>query len=570
MWAYQGSGSVGPEGSAGPVTPSDLTGCRHRRVLNRAVGSGRLSPELTVSSVVERTLARYRARLRREAVAAALPTQPRFGERLVPTRVEVVDDATAGEQTLEAIAAGTRLIVGARLADGALACDVDLLVRTDDAAGPTTTMTYMPVTVTSHTVGAPSSRPQGRAARGAGVRTVDLGVLGLARPVPVAMKHRSTPVDSQKVAVAHTLLDVLGVASGDVGFIGAGLASCLVIPADRVVPGLVRALEAPVPAEPTRVRECGTCDFHNHCRARLLRTGDLSLMLPGDRAQRWRDRGVDTLAELAHEDAGETSALATAWLAGVGYLRRPMRRWMVRTDLWCGHTFRMPEHLVDGESPMGEELADAVEIDVDMEAHPSRGTFLWGTFDGGVYRSFTDFSRDGDAGRHVASFWTWLTARRAAAARGGRPCRVYCYSRQGENHWLRHYAGRHGGTVYPLPDGGEAVMPTLEEVNAFLASEEWVDVFALVGAAVAANSSLGLKAVAPLAGFTFSQDDVDGRVAVDLFEVAVGAEGTAASAAQRTLERYNADDCFATAAVRSWLRRGAPGIPALSRPLDRV
>ncbi|MDN6386799.1 MAG: hypothetical protein L0J86_03865, partial [Corynebacterium sp.] len=287
------------------------------------MGSGRLSPELTVSSVVERTLARYRARLRREAVAAALPTQPRFGERLVPTRVEVVDDATAGEQTLEAIAAGT-----------------------DDAAGPTTTMTYMPVTVTSHTVGAPSSRPQGRAARGAGVRTVDLGVLGLARPVPVAMKHRSTPVDSQKVAVAHTLLDVLGVASGDVGFIGAGLASCLVIPADRVVPGLVRALEAPVPAEPTRVRECGTCEFHNHCRARLLRTGDLSLMLPGDRAQRWRDRGVDTLAELAHEDAGETSALATAWLAGVGYLRRPMRRWMVRTDLWCGHTFRMPEHLV--------------------------------------------------------------------------------------------------------------------------------------------------------------------------------------------------------------------------------
>lgn len=113
-------------------------------------------------------------------------------------------------------------------------------------------------------------------------------------------------------------------------------------------------------------------------------------------------------------------------------------------------------------------------------------------------------------------------------------------------------------------------MPTLEEVEAFLRSDDWVDVFALVKAAVAANSSLGLKAVAPLAGFTFSQDDVDGRVAVDLFEVAVGTSRQDAQIAQRTLERYNADDCYATAAVRRWLRLGAPGIPALSRPLEKV
>ncbi|WP_363316432.1 ribonuclease H-like domain-containing protein [Corynebacterium sp.] len=540
-------------------------------MLTRALSSGRVSAEVTPEAVVDRATGRCRARLRRQAVAAALPRTSRFGERLVPTRVDVEDDGTAEEQTLEALAAGTRLIVGGRLADGALACDVDLLVRTDDGAGPTTGMTYMPVTVTSHTVAARTASTAGTAGtagrpRNTGVRVVDVAALGLARPLPVGLKHRSTPVDSQKVAVAHVLLEVMGLGSGDVGFIGADLSQCLVIPAERVVPGLVRALEAPVPAEPTRVRECGTCEFHNHCRARLLRNGDLSLMLPGDRAARWRDEGIGTLAELASAGRGETSALATAWLAGVGYLRRPLRRWIVRTDLWCGHTFRMPGRLLDGEEPMADELADAVEIDVDMEAHPDRGTFLWGTFDGSVYRSFADFGRSGDEGRHVASFWTWLSARRAAAADEGRVCRVYCYSRQGENHWLRHYAGRFGGARYPLPDGREAVMPTLDEVNDFLASEEWVDVFDLVRAAVAANSSLGLKSVAPLAGFTFSQEDVDGRVAVDLFEVAVGGDG----AAQRTLERYNADDCFATAAVRNWLRRGAPGIPALSQPLDSV
>ena len=568
MWEYEGTDATAAPAPVTPVTPADLTGCRHRRVLTRALPSGRVSAESTPDGIVDRVVSRYRARLRREAVAATLPREPRFGERLVPTRVDVDDDGTAEEQTLEALAAGTRLIVGGRLADGALACDVDLLVRTDAGTGPTTDMTYMPVTVTSHTVAATAAPRAPR--RDTGVRVVDVAALGLARPLPADLKHRSTPVDSQKVAVAHVLLGVLGLASGDVGFIGGDLARCLVIPAERVVPGFVRALEAPVPEAPTRVRECGTCWFHNHCRARLLRTGDLSLMLPGDRATRWREQGIDTLGELAEAGHGETSALATAWLAGVGYLRRPLRRWIVRTDLWCGHPFRMPARLVDGEEPMAEERADAVEIDVDMEAHPDRGTFLWGAFDGSVYRSFTDFGRSGDDGRHVAAFWTWLSARRAAAAEEGRVCRVYCYSQQGENHWLRHYARRYGGTRYPLADGRVAEMPTASEVDDFLASDEWVDVFDLVRAAVAANSSLGLKAVAPLAGFTFSQEDVDGRVAVDLFEVAVGGDGAAASAAQRTLERYNADDCFATAAVRNWLRRGAPGIPALSQPLDRV
>lgn len=559
---------AGSSDVAEPVTPADLTGCRHRRALARAAGTGRVSPEISVGARAERILAGIRARLRRQAVFDALPETPRFGERILPTRVDVVDDGTAEEQTLEALVSGVRLITGARLADGALACDIDLLVRTDAGTVPTPHMSYMPVTVTAHTVAAPSAKSS------AGVRTVDVAALGLATPVPVQWKHRSTPADSQKVAVAHTLLEGMDLASGDVGLIGADLASCLVIPAERVIPGLVRALSAPIPAEPTRVRECSGCTFHNQCRARLLHRGDLSLMLPGDKAAPLRERGIDTLAGLATAGEGETSALATAWLAGIGYLRRPLRQWITRSDLWCGHAFRMPDRLVDGETPMSTELADVVEIDVDMEAHPDRGTFLWGSFDGSAYRSFTDFSAQGDEGRHVACFWTWLTARRAAARGQGSRCRIYCYSRQGENYWLRYYARHYGGHRYRLADGAEVVMPRLAEVEDFLGSDEWVDVFALVRAAVAANSSLGLKAVAPMAGFTFSQDDIDGRVAVDLFELAVGGTGgtsgdaVASATAQRRLERYNADDCFATAAVRNWLRHGAPGIPALSHPLS--
>ncbi|MDN6282503.1 MAG: ribonuclease H-like domain-containing protein [Corynebacterium sp.] len=305
-------------------------------------------------------------------------------------------------------------------------------------------------------------------------------------------------------------------------------------------------------------------------------------MLPGDRGRQWRELGVHTLpdlAALADRPAELTTlpgvnredpALAAAWMAGVEFLRRPLRRWITGPDLWCGHAFRMPGHLGDGELPMAGEIGDAVEIDVDMEAHPSRGTFLWGTFDGSEYRPFTDFSRDGDEGEHVARYWTWLMARRRAAHDSYRVFRTYCYSQQGENHWMRSYATRFGGREY----APGIIMPTLSEVNAFLNSPEWVDVFALVKTALAANGSLGLKSVARLAGFTFSQEDVDGRAAVDLFEIAVGdvdgdadsddgARAEASSRARRTLERYNADDCYAPAAVRRWLRLGAPGVPPL-------
>jgi len=568
---------------AEPVTPAELTGCRRRSVLLRAAAAGRITPELSLTALVEHHTHHYRAELRKAAVRDALPTSKRLGDRVQLTRVDIVDDGTAEEQTLEALASGVRIITGARLSDGLLACEGDMLVRLDEDAGLTGSTAYLPITVSAHTVArrASPARTTGTGAqqRSRGVRVMDVAALGLSTPVSAPLRHRSNSADSQKAAVAHTSLDQLGLASGDVGFIGGGAGGynrCVVIPAERVLSGLVHALETPVPDQAMRVRECSECEFHNHCRRELVVRGDISLTLPGDRGARWRELGVSTLMDLAdladHPDElanvdgvnREDPALAAAWLAGVEFLRRPLHRWITRTELWCGHTFRMPDRLDDGELPMSTELEDAVEIDVDMEAHPTRGTFLWGTFDGEEYRPFADFSLNGDQGRHVTEYWTWLMARREAARIDGRVFRAYCYSQQGENHWMRNYAMTYGGTVY-RPG---VVMPTLAEVDAFLTSAQWVDVFALVKAALATNGSLGLKSVAKLAGFSFSQKDVDGRAAIDLFEVAVrheglGSEEVAASRARRTLERYNADDCYAPAAVRRWLRLGAPGVPPL-------
>src|SRR5699024_12465840 len=86
---------------------------------------------------------------------------------------------------------------------------------------------------------------------------------------------------------------------------------------------------------------------------------------------------------LAAAGAGEASALAAAWMRGEVAIRRPVQQW-----------YRGPLVLPQDPEP--------VEIDADGEAHPRRGTFLWGTFDGHQYVASAAFSPTGAAARHVA------------------------------------------------------------------------------------------------------------------------------------------------------------------------
>ncbi|MFE1514762.1 hypothetical protein ACFWIG_08920, partial [Corynebacterium bovis] len=71
--------------AAAPVTPADLTGCRHRAVLRRAAEAGVVPPETSPADLAEVLTHRYRAHLRRSAVRDRLPTAPRIGDRLIPT-----------------------------------------------------------------------------------------------------------------------------------------------------------------------------------------------------------------------------------------------------------------------------------------------------------------------------------------------------------------------------------------------------------------------------------------------------------------------------------------------------
>lgn len=490
---------------------------------------------------------------------AQLPTVARMGDRVQPTRVDISPGPTAVEETLEAMAAGTRIITGAHLEEDPLACTVDLLIRRDEGHGTDPGLCYAPVVISSRTVArAAKDSSQGDCA------VVDLPALSLSPGVAVPMRHRAVPVKAQQLALAHVILQAWGMAAADAGIIGhaagAAVDRCFFFPAQSLAAGLSAALSEPIPSQPQRVRECSHCEFHNHCRAQLVRTGDVSLLLPGDSSREVREAGIHTLGQLAGSGYGELSQLAQAWLDGDTALRRPVQCWITDPELWGGMEFQLPAR---GEQPMAEQLADVVDIEVDMEAHPQRGTFLWGTFDGSEYVSFSDYSSAGDGGAHVALLWAWLQEQERAAAAEDRRLRVWVYAAQGENYWLRHYARRCGGRVFSCDDGRTVRMPTIEEVERFISSDVWCDLFRIVHKALAGTGSLGLKTVAPLAGFRFSQEGMDGQAAVDLFEKAMGSDAAARATARTVLERYNCDDCVATRRVRSWLREGAPGISEL-------
>ena len=142
-----------------PLSPSDCVGCRHRAVLRRGakaqrpesqrpeVQRPRLHTPQDLEAYVEAVQHRANAEIRRNLVFQLLPTKPRIGDKLFPSRVDIdpIDRDTAVEQTLEALASGARLITRPVLAEGPFRVELDLLVRADQGKGVDEFMQYIPV-----------------------------------------------------------------------------------------------------------------------------------------------------------------------------------------------------------------------------------------------------------------------------------------------------------------------------------------------------------------------------------------------------------------------------------------
>lgn len=493
------------------VTASDLVGCRYRFPQRVA------HPEIPrLPAEVER---RQRLAAARELVLGALPTRRALGDGRGARpflRVDLADDPAADLATLEALAAGADLITGALFTGDGWRVGIDVLALT-------ATGSYLPVTISNHRVARRDERAR--------MLAVATNRLSLSEPLEVAYRQRHHVSDGYRLALAARALAELGLDSGLGGAIGQDRTRAFVAETAPLQPALDDALRAGWADRPRRLGECATCRFWDLCEPELEAMDDISLVLPGDKARTYRVRGIDTVQALIDARLGEPSTLAAAWRDGIPLLKR------------------LPE--VSGPR------AD-VEIDVDMEAYLDQGAYLWGAFDGQAYRGFVTWAALGgkDEAENFARFWGWLSTRRREAKEAGLSFAAYCYSAHGENHWLRQSARRFHGTYCGVPSE--------EEVQEFISSGEWVDVFASVRAQLVGTEGIGLKIVAREAGYFWADGDLDGETSIAAWRAAVSG-GPGAATAREALLRYNEDDTRATARVRQWLRDGAPGVPAVER-----
>ncbi|MDK7885210.1 TM0106 family RecB-like putative nuclease [Corynebacterium striatum] len=475
---------------------ADLVGCRYRLVQRRA------HPEIPRTHASLARAERHAAAV--DAALANLPVKAPGRFR----RIDIEgDEWERSMATLEALAYGYTHITNAVFATDEWKVEVDLLLQEGEK--------YTPVIVSNHRVARRNERARTLA--------VPTHRIGLSEPLEMPYKIRHHAVDGYRLAFAALALEELGLNSGRGGAIGQDRSQAFFTDTSRY--NVEGALAQPLPTGPRRVKECATCRFWQLCEPELVERDDISLFLPGDRANPYRERGIETVQALIDAHLGEPSQLAQAWREGQPLLRRA------------------------AASPsVGIEVPRAdVEVDVDMEAYLDQGAYLWGAWYQGEYRAFVTWEPLG--GRAEAAnfeeFWSWLMGLRAEAHAAGKTFAAYCYSAHGENHWMRMSAKRFG-------------RPALAEVEEFISSGEWVDMFVHVKCNFAGPYGLGLKTVAPLAGFEWPED-FDGEESVNARREALAGD---MEVRQQILD-YNAGDVQATRAIREFMSAGAPGVPNL-------
>lgn len=422
----------------------------------------------------------------------------------------------------------------------------ELLIRGGDG--------YVPVIVVNHRVSYPAKpdrRPNG--SLGAGSSTLTSPVWTWAPQPDPSRNGRNQRRDQLRLAQLTAMLRDLGLAASDDpqdlrgGVIGLD-ADCIVVHEmaplledyEEIFERRTAIAEQRVATTPRRIGECRSCPWWVRCGPELEERRDVSLVVGGNQSVVLNDAGITTIDQLAHyrgdppgdwpgnapfDDAVLT---AIAWLTDTPLIRRLEQPVVTRAD---------------------------VEVDVDMESYGEHGAYMWGTLltDNAdpsrpvVYRAFVTWEPlpTRDEGRSFGEFWTWLSAEREAAHEVGKTFAAYCYSQQAENRWLVGSAKRFAG-VPGVPSPGE--------IEAFIASDEWVDIYEAVGRNFVCPNGKGLKRVAPVAGFTWRDAEASGEASMDWYREAVGlGEATMDLTQRRRLLEYNEDDVRATKVLREWI-----------------
>lgn len=529
--------------------PRDLSGCEHRLFLDHS------HPDL-----VRDRPETPEARRRKDAAAehrAAVRDMIRGLHSDQLGSVAVVDDRLHEARvaaTLAACAAGVEWIWNATLPtdrETGRRGHAELLVRRGDG--------YLPIIVVNHRVSYPSKRD---AQRGDAQPSTVTSPVWTWSPAPDPTRNaRNQKRDQLRLAQLTAMLLDLGLAEStapdelSAGVIGLD-ADCIVVYAMASLLADYREVfvrrqaiaDQRVATVPRRIGECRGCPWWPRCRPELEERRDVSLVVGGNQTGVLADAGISTIDQLAHYDGpvpaewpgnvrfDDAVVTAIAWLTDTPLIRRHRETRVTRAD---------------------------VEVDVDMESFGEHGAYMWGTLltdnvdrDRPVrYRAFVTWQPlpTRDEARSFAGFWSWLQAERDAAHAAGKTFAAYCYSQQAENRWLLGSATRFAG---------EPGIPALEEVQAFIASSEWVDIYEAVVRNFVCPNGKGLKKVAPVAGFTWRDADAGGEASMDWYRRAAGFGGVPVDLGERTrLLEYNEDDVRATKVLREWMSDGAPGIP---------
>ena len=363
-------------------------------------------------------------------------------------------------------------------------------------------------------------------------------------------------------------------------------------------------------AGPELKSACTSCEFRTVCHDELLDADHISL-IPGitpTRAKVHYEAGVVTRSDLARFDwrtakvlaagvnvseglatgatmaptapvsdligARKTNALATLSELGIHTVSDFLGLHQGTADTYAGlHPKRLPEeidaarvakigkvHLKRGISDFRVPRAD-IEIDIDFE-NAAGGTtggviYLWGTrltvrnkalsIPGEAYRPFVTWADndDDDEARVFIEFWKWLQTLITLAANSKMSFAGYCYS-EAEARCMRHLARKHAG---------RPGMPTIEDVDALIDSDNWVDMYPLVNRNLLwPTESMSVKAVAKWARHSWRDEDASGDSSTVWYRDAVLHPDEAVRAAnQQRLLDYNEDDCVATLVLRDWL-----------------
>jgi predicted RecB family nuclease len=353
---------------------------------------------------------------------------------------------------------------------------------------------------------------------------------------------------------------------------------------------------------PVLVSECWTCPWAEHCMDQLEDgAGDVSL-LPRVGWRDWsahRERGITDRACLASLDhataqiigagvdparliglanddeladavtANQASKLASIGITSVSdippidartasYHRSGVNGLPEQIDLARAALGSEPVYRRRGVDVVDVPRAD-VEVDVDME-NVEDGCYMWGTWttdrtgtglvDAG-YRAFVTWEPLGGEAEvdNFGEFWTWLTGIQRLVESRGLTFRAYCYNQGAENRFLRSQ--------------GEAAR-VLGEVEAFIASDAWVDLLPVFRDQLITGQGNGLKETAPIAGFEWSVDEPNGDDSMVYYDLATDAEGAESSSARAWLLSYNEGDVRATAALREWMTTTGNSLPAIS------